>query len=249
MDSLEDILQSKLTDELKREFRKFCLLLQALSDDNTWVYECDFYLSDSIFWGTPAFYGGGSEELMPEPIKNFFQKIIQKYITVDDLRGYIDEEYEDRLTETGWLYFTLYPKMNKLNIELHYDYGVDDYTPYEDEISTIVELYSRGNEDDVKKQLNEWKQNNAKFEVYYQGSNFNSYVDDTCKSNIGVTKIPDVIEDLSEILINIYERGYHLERDGGEGTINFDFGKNYLLMEHRQYETRHQEVDLGTLNF
>ena len=40
-----------------------------------------------------------SEELMPEPIKNFFQKIIQKYITVDDLREYIDEEYEDSIHE------------------------------------------------------------------------------------------------------------------------------------------------------
>jgi hypothetical protein len=249
MVSLEDILQSKLTDELKREFRKFCLLLQALSDDNSWVYECDFYLTDSIYWGTPAFYGGGSEELMSEPIKNYFQKIIQKYITVDNLWGYIDEKYENRLTETGWLYFTLFPKVNKLNIELTYNYQSDNINSYEEEISTIVELYSRGNEDDVQKQLNEWKQNNAIFEVYYQGSNFNSYVDNECKSNIGITKIPDVIERLSEILINLYERGYHLERDGGDGTIEFDFGKNYLLMEHRQYETRHQEVDLGTLNF
>ncbi len=50
MSSLENILQKDFTDKVRAEFRKYCLLLQAYSDTNSWVYECDFYLTDAIFW-------------------------------------------------------------------------------------------------------------------------------------------------------------------------------------------------------
>jgi hypothetical protein len=49
MSSLQEKLQKELTPELKREFRKYCLLLQGYSDSNSWVYECDFTTNRRIF--------------------------------------------------------------------------------------------------------------------------------------------------------------------------------------------------------
>ena len=55
MTSLEIELQKLLTPELKREFRKYCILLQGYSDSNSWTYECDFRITDDIFWNDFVF--------------------------------------------------------------------------------------------------------------------------------------------------------------------------------------------------
>ena len=73
MSSLESILQKDFTDKVRAEFRKYCLLLQAYSDTNSWVYECDFYLTDAIFWDKLVFYGGGQDVNMEGLVKNYFE--------------------------------------------------------------------------------------------------------------------------------------------------------------------------------
>jgi len=249
MDSLENDLQKKLTPELKIEFRKFCLLLQAYSDANLFTYQCDFYLDDDIYWNELSFYGGGQEIQMTKPIKWFFEKVIKPNINTDTLSDYIDNTHFYNLTNTGWLHFTIFPKQNKLQIEMVYDYFDNLGTTHEENISDIVELYSKGNDDNTQTQLLKWEKQGAIFTVEYEGSNWNEYIDDTCVSNIGVTETPKLIEDLSDVMINTFEKGYYLEDEGGKGEIKFNFKEDNVLMEHTQYNKSSTEVELAELNF
>ena len=78
---------------------------------------------------------------------------------------------------------------------------------------------------------------------------WNAYIDDSCGSNVGITKTPEIIEHLSEIMIETYESGYHLQDNGGEGTITIDFSLGTMSMEHIEYSKSSMDVELATLIF
>ena len=247
MSSLESILQKQFTDKVKVEFRKFCLLLQAYSDSDSWVYECDFILTDDIFWDDLTFYGGGQSVDMEGLVKYFFEYVIKSDINTDELWDYVDGMHD--VTETGWLYFTLYPERNKLVIDMSYDYYDNQERDYEEYISYVVDAYSKQDKKEVKEQLKRWKEQGAIFNVKYEGSNFNEYIDDSCTSNIGITVTPSIIEDLGDIMINLHEKGYHFEDSGGSGWITVDFKEGTILMEHTEYNKSSYEVELAEINF
>ena len=50
-------------------------------------------------------------------------------------------------------------------------------------------------------------------------------------------------------MINAFEKGYHLEGDGGSGWITVDFQNGFILMEHTEYNKSSYEVELAELNF
>lgn len=247
MDSLESTLQKELTPEIKKEFRRFCLLLQAYSDDN-FTYECDFTLTDTIYWNELTFYGGKQGIEMEGLVKNYFEKIIKHYITTDLLWEHI-ERFPETLVETGWLYFTIFPTQNKLQIEMEYDYYDNKRTRYEESIADMVELYSKGDDDNTQIQLLKWEKQGAIFTVKYEGSNWNRYVYESCVSNIGITKTPELIERLSDLMIETNEKDFYFEGSGGDGEIKFDFKTDTVLMYHTQYNTSSTEVELAELNF
>ena len=249
MSSLESTLQKQFTDKVKKEFRKFCLLLQAYSDSNSWTYECDFVLTDDIFWDSLTFYGGGQGVDMEGLVESFFEYVIKSDINTDELWDHIDSMHYDDVTETGWLYFTLYPDRNKLVIDMSYDYYNNQERNYEEYISDVVDVYSKKDKEDVQEQLKRWKEQGAIFKVSYAGSDWNEYIDDECTSNIGITVTPSIIEDLGDLMINIYEKGYHLEDSGGRGLITVDFKQGTILMEHTEYGKSSYEVELAELNF
>lgn len=248
MTSLERELQKLLTPELKREFRKYCLLLQAHSDSNSWTYECDFRLTDDIYWNDFVFYSTGQGVEMLEPIEQYFKKVIKYYIDTDELWEHIERDPET-LVETGWLHFIIFPTQNKLQIEMEYDYYDNMGTTHEENISDMVELYSKGDDNNTQIQLLKWEKQEAIFTVKYEGSNWNQYIYDSCTSNIGITRIPSLIEHLSEIMIGTNEKDYYLEGNGGDGEIKFDFKTDTVLMDHTQYNTSSTEVELAELNF
>jgi hypothetical protein len=249
MSSLQEKLQKQFTDKVKNEFRKYCLLLQAYSDSNSWVYECDFLLTDDIFWDRLTFYGGGQSVDMEELVKYFFEYVIKSEINTDELWDHIDKKHYDDVTETGWLYFTLYPNRNKLVIDMSYDYYDNQERDYEALISDVVDDYAKQDKEEVQEQLKIWKEQGAIFKVSYEGSNWNEYIDDRCTSNIGITITPQLIEDLGNLMINIYEKGYHLEDNGGSGWITVNFEEGTILMEHTEYNKSSHEVELAELNF
>jgi hypothetical protein len=249
MSSLEERLQKQFTDKVKMEFRKFCLLLQAYSDSNSWVYECDFILTDEINWDRLTFYGGGQSVDMEGLVKSFFEYVIKADINTDELWDHIDSMYYDNVTETGWLYFELYPNFNKMKILMDYDYYDNQERNYEEYISDVVDTYAKQDEKEVQDQLERWEEQGAIFKVSYEGSNWNDYIDDSCTSNIGITKTPQIIEHLGDLMINAYEKGYHLEESGGSGWITVDFKEGTILMEHTEYNKSSYEVELAELKF
>ena len=250
MSSLENKLQRLLTDEVSVEFRMFCLLLQAYSDTNVWSYDCNFYLKDNeIYWDRLFFYGGGQSVEMEGLVKYYFSDVIRQYINVDELLKHIDSIHYDDLINTGWLYFTIYPKSNKLTIDMAYDYFDYKERHYEENISDIVRSYANQDKEEVKNQLKKWEEEGAKFEVSYEGSNWNEYINDECVSNVGISRTPRLIEDLGELMINIYEKGYHLEGDGGSGILIIDFKEGTIFMEHTEYGKSSYEVELAELTF
>jgi len=182
-------------------------------------------------------------------VKSFFEYVIKSDINTDELWGHIDEMHEDNLTETGWLHFTIFPTQNKLQIEMEYDYYDNMGTTYEEYISDVVDNYAKQDEKEVQDQLERWEEQGAIFKVSYEGSNWNEYIDGDCLSNVGISKTPNLIEELAYIMIQTYEKGYHLEESGGSGWIIVDFKEGTILMEHTEYNKSSYEVELAELNF
>ena len=157
--------------------------------------------------------------------------------------------------ETLWLMMIpvakkeLYPNFNKMKILMDYDYYDNQERNYEEYISDVVDTYAKQDEKEVQDQLERWEEQGAIFKVSYEGSNWNDYIDDSCTSNIGITKTPQIIEHLGDLMINAFEKGYHLEESGGSGWITVDFKEGTILMEHTEYNKSSYEVELAELNF
>ena len=249
MSSLESTLQKQFTDKVKAEFRKFCLLLQAYSDSDSWVYECDFILTDDIFWDDLTFYGGGQSVDMEGLVKYFFEYVIKADINTDELWDYVDGTHD--ATETGWLYFVLDPKFNKMKILMDYDYYDNQDRDYQEHISDVIEIYSKKNQGNQPYQFEMWEEEGAIFKFSYEGSDFNYYIDNDCTSNVGIIRTPVFLEKLADIMIQTYEKDFEMDDDGGGGSgwITVNFKEGIITMEHTEYNKSTYEVELAELNF
>lgn len=245
--NLQEILEKDLSDKLKNQFRKFCLLLQAYSDTNGWVYECDFILTDDIFWDGLTFYGGGQSVDMDDIIKSYFEYVIKRYITTDLLWEYVNVEHD--VTETGWLYFNLYPKLNKMVIEMSYDYYDNQDRDYQEYLSDVIEIYTKKNKGNQPYQFEIWEEEGAIFKFSYEGSDFNYYIDNDCTSNVGITRTPVFLEMLGDIMIQTYEKDFQMEDEGGSGWITVNFKEGIITMEHTEYNKSSYDVELAELHF
>jgi len=249
MGKLEALLKNEFekTPKLKTEFKKFCLLLQAYSDDRQFSYDSDFMLGDKIYWDkNMMFYGGGQQIEMTPVIENFFISVLQKIINIDLLWDYIDDEKADDVTEHGWLFISIYPKTNELEISMSYDVYTSQDREYEESISDILENYKPSSE--TQTEIDDWYKKGAIFLATYEGGGDSGYIDDDVKSNIGENQIPGIIEDLCYKMINTFERGYELE-DGGRGQIYVDFKINKIKMSHVEYSRAEIYEEMVTINF
>ena len=249
MNKLETLIKNQFdkTPKLKAEFKKFCLLLQAYSDDRQFSYDSDFMLGDEIYWRkNMSVYGGGQEIDMPPIIENFFISVLQKIINIDSLWDYIDDEKADDVTEHGWLFISIYPKTNELEISMSYDVYTSQDRDYEESISDILQNYKPSSE--VQPEIDDWYKKGAIFLATYEGGGDSGYIDDDVTSNIGENQIPGIIEDLCYKMINTYERGYELE-EGGRGQIEIDFISDKITMSHVEYSRAEIYEEMATINF
>ena len=106
MNKLETLIKNQFdkTPKLKAEFKKFCLLLQAYSDDRQFSYDSDFMLGDKIYWDkNMMFYGGGQQIEMTPVIENFFISVLQKIIW--HIQFYMQKVLPKNLVENGKIIF------------------------------------------------------------------------------------------------------------------------------------------------
>lgn len=249
MNKLETLIKNQFdkTPKLKTEFKKFCLLLQAYSDNREFSYDSDFMLGDKIYWKTNMmFYGGGQQIEMTPVIENFFTSVLQKIINIDFLWDYVDDDDADDVTEHGWLYISIFPKTNELEISMSYDVYTSQDRDYEESISDLLENYKLSPE--VQLEINDWYKKGAIFLATYEGGGDSGYIDDEVTSNIGENQIPGIIEDLCYDMIRIYERGYELD-DGGRGQIEIDFKNDKITMNHVEYSREAFNKEMATINF
>lgn len=249
MNKLETLIKNQFnkTPKLKTEFKKFCLLLQAYSDNREFSYDSDFMLGDEIYWRkNMSVYGGGQQIDMPPIIENFFISVLQKIINIDSLWDYIDDKRADDVTEHGWLFISIYPKTNELEISMSYDVYTSQDREYEESISDILENYKPSSE--KRTVIDDWYKKGAIFLATYEGGGDSGYLDNDVKSNIGENQIPGIIEDLCYKMINTYERGYELE-DGGRGQIEINFTSDKITMNHVEHSRAVIYEEMATINF
>lgn len=240
MSSLQTKLEGLFNDKLKKEFQKYCFLLLAYSDRDSAVYGCDFVIEDQIYWDSDyKFFSSQGVEMTPH-IEYLFRVILPRYITISSIDEEIYESnpYSDNeITGHGWLYFTLYPKSQKFEIDVSYDSYVNEDSEYEDSIDDILSdmtnmrQYESEFEDAIKK--------GSIFILSYEGGGDSGYLDYVSTYSDNVTKnqridAPDYILNLGYKMISTYEKGYEID-DGGRGEIEVNFQKNTITMSHTQF--------------
>jgi len=253
MSSLQSKIEKLFDDKLKKEFQRYFLLLQAYSDRDTWTYECDFAIDDEIYWDNKyKFYGNDGVEMTPV-IEYFFQNILPRYITTSLIEDEIYEQnrYSDNEpTGHGWIYFTLYPKSQKFEIEISYDTYVSYDREYEDPLDEVMSRFKRS--DLYKDELDEARKNQAIFIVGYEGGGDSGYVDEDCfyqDKETSNTKIdlPNPISELAYTMIRIYEAGYELD-DGGRGEVEINFEDNTIILRHTEFSRMSNTIQLFELD-
>jgi hypothetical protein len=249
MNKLETLLKNEFekNPKLKTEFKKYCLLLQAYSDDREFSYDSDFIISDAIYWkDNMSFNGGGQAIEMTPTVENFINNVLQKIININLLWDYVDDERADDITEHGWLFISIFPKTYELEIQMSYDVYVGQDREYDESISDLLQDYRPSSE--VQPEIDSWYKKGAIFIATYEGGGDSGYIDDDITSNIGENQINGVVEDLCYKMINIYERGYELD-EGGRGQIELDFTTDTISMFHTEYSRSEIYKSLAKLNF
>ena len=249
MSSLQKKLEGLFNDKLKKEFQKYCFLLQAYSDRDSAVYECDFSLDDEIYWDPYYKFNSNQGVEMTPLIEYFFKEILPRYITTDSIGDEIYENHKysnNDLTQHGWIYFTLYPKSQKFEIDVSYDTFVDEDRGYEDTIDDI--LSSTPNMDQYETEIQEAINKGSIFIIGYEGGGDSGYLDDDCIFEDNVTKnerieAPDFILNLGYKMISTYERGYELD-DGGRGEIHVNFKTGMITMLHTEFSRMSDNITI-----
>lgn len=249
MSTIQSKLEGLFDDKLKKEFKRFCMLLQAYSDRDSAVYECDFMLGGEIYWGKEyKFYSNQAVEMTPI-VEYFFKNILPRYITTGLIEDeiYENNKYSDNEpTEHGWIHFTLYPKSQKFEIEISYETYVKYDREYEDSINEI--LSSMTNIKQYESEFEDARKKGSIFILSYEGGGDSGYLEDDCYYSDNVTKneiidAPDSILNLGYKMISIYESGYELD-DGGKGEIEVNFKDNTIILRHTEFSRMSDTISI-----
>lgn len=243
----------KLTDQQKKDLRKFSLLLNSMNLEDGVNYKYSFYDDWDHGMDGPMYRGRSVHEVgqLPQSIQILFDDIKNDFDT--------DNFYNDYYgTGNGSLNFEI--DADKKQIIIVYDYyemnteeAITKHT-FQEVVNTNSPWYRQGGERKDKLLLNPefinemLKKYGSTAEITYEGSSDSGWLNDQVASSNGETSLDGRLEDITYELLDLYHSGWEIN-EGSNGTFSYDFKNKTLTISHFQNYDEEIEENYMTIDF
>ena len=235
----------KLTEEQKKDLRKFSLILNSLNLEDGLNYVYRFYDSDWEGPEGPYYKGRKSYEpgFLPKSIESFFDEVKDEF----DTENFYNDHYD---SYNGSLNFEIIAE--KRQIVITYDYyqlnteDTEIVKTFQELVNTPLPWYrNQGREDEKlldQNFINQMLEKYGKFVIVnYEGSGDSGWLDENVQSDKD-TELDGRLEHIAYELIDLFHSGWE-NNEGSNGNMTIDFkNKTVRLVHYQNYEEEMEET-------
>lgn len=226
----------ELTDDQKKEFRKFSLLLNSLNFEDGVEWKYSYYDSWDDGLDGPFYRGRSMDDVldyMPKGIEESFDMIRDNFDT-----GLFYNEFFD--SYSGGLHLKIIAEDKVLIVSYHYYSMNSENSEIEELFSNLAERtnpYRRGQNVLTKLMdenfLNQMREKYGSWvELTYDGGGDEGWIDGNVESTNGtITESNDDMKDIASEVLEHYFAGWG-DNEGSSGRMKFNFDDQKLTLYH-----------------
>ena len=236
-------MRKVLPDNLKKEFKKFCMYSAAVSgEDKIYImyvsYDFEYM---GIEWDSSQNYVFlGSERVeLPLSLNDYLLNLLENTISQDTIYDNLPPNISDNFHDRGTIEVILYPQDFRMEIGIDYDYTKAETMVGGYDIDKVI-----GRID--PKSIQEYIDNGDIFTVYFNGGGDYGEVDKNGLLNDEYMRIPDPVQGLCYNTLDRYYDGW-IEGIGSKGEITIDFSNLTIDVEYTEYDTDYENIKYGEI--
>ena len=236
-------MRTVLPENLRKEFKRFCMYLSAISGMekmNIMYIEYDFdYMG--IEWGSSQKYVYlGSEKIeIPPGLDKYLSNLLENTISEETIYDNLPPNISDDFHERGTIYVLLYPEEFRMEIGIDYDHTKGQTVTGGYDIDNVIGRIS-------PKLIKEYIDNGDIFTVYFNGGGDNGNVEENGLVNNEYDRIPDPVQGLVYNTLDRYY-GAWIEGAGSTGEMEVDFSNLTIDVEYTEYDTGYEYITYGEI--
>lgn len=236
-------MRAVLPENLRKEFKRFCMYLSAISGMNRIglmyiQYDFDYM---GIEWRdkTNYFYVNGERIEIPPGLDEYLSDLLENTISEETIYDNLPPNIYDDFHERGTIDVSLYPEEFRMEIGIDYDYTKGQTMTGGYDIDRVI-----GRID--PESIQEYIDNGDIFTVYFSGSGDEGEVEEYGLVNNEYDPIPDPVQGLVYNTLDRYYGGWIDER-GSKGEMEVDFSNMTIDVEYTEYDTAYEYIKYGEI--
>jgi hypothetical protein len=236
-------MRTVLPENLRKEFKRFCMYLSAISGMERiglMYIQYDFeYMG--IEWDEETNYSfiNGERIEIPPNLDKYLSNLLENTISEETIYDNLPPKISDDFHERGTIDVLLYPEEFRIEIGIDYDHTKGE---------TIVGSYfiDRVIGRIEPESIQEYIDNGDIFTVYFNGSGDRGDVEENGLVNNEYDPIPDPVQGLVYNTLDRYYSGW-TEDTGSKGEMEVDFSNMTIDVEYTGYDTGYEYIKYGEI--
>jgi hypothetical protein len=236
-------MRTVLPENLKKEFKRFCMYLSAISGMNRIglmyiQYDFDYM---GIEWDeeTNYSYVNGERIEIPPGLNEYLSDLLENTISEETIYDNLPPNISDDFHERGTIDVSLYPEEFRMEIGIDYEYTKGQTVTGGYDIDRVI-----GRID--PESIQEYIDNGDIFTVYFSGSGDRGDVEENGLVNNEYDPIPDPVQGLVYNTLDRYYSGW-TEGPGSKGEMEVDFSNMTIDVEYTEYDTAYEYIKYGEI--
>jgi hypothetical protein len=231
-------MRTNLPENLKKEFKKFCMYLDAISGmDRIGLmyiqYDFDYM---GIEWNDLNNYThiNGERIEIPPILDKYLSDLLKNTISEETIYDNLPPNISDDFHQRGTIDVSLYPEEFRIEIGIDYDYTKGETSVGGYDIDKVIGRIS-------PKLIQEYIDNGDIFTVYFSGSGDRGDVEENGLVNNEYNRIPDPVQGLVYNTLDKYYGGWSVDA-GSNGEMEVDFSNMTIDVEYTEYNTDYEHI-------
>jgi hypothetical protein len=232
-----------LPENLRKEFKRFCMYLSAISGMERiglMHIQYDFeYMGIEWDEETNYSYVNGERIEIPPNLNKYLSNLLENTISENTIYDNLPPKISDDFHERGTIDVLLYPEEFRIEIGIDYNYTKGETMTGGYDIDKVIGRIS-------PKSIQEYIDNGDIFTVYFNGGGDNGNVEENGLVNNEYDRIPDPVQGLVYNTLDRYYGGWIDER-GSTGEMEVDFSNMTIDVEYTEYDTGYEYITYGEI--
>ena len=236
-------MRTNLPENLRKEFKRFCMYLSAISGMNRIglmyiPYDFD-YMGIELDDKRNFFYVNGERIETPPGLDKYLSDLLENTISEETIYDNLPTNISDDFQERGTIDVSLYPEEFRMEIGIYYDYTKGETMTGGYDIDRVI-----GKID--PESIQEYIDNGDIFTVYFSGSGDRGDVEENGLVNNEYDPIPDPVQGLVYNTLDRYY-GAWAEDTGSNGEMEVDFSNMTIDVKYTEYDTAYEYIKYGEI--